>query len=175
MYHNLFIYSFVDEYLGWFHVLLLLFSHWAMSDTMTPRTEAPQASLSFTMSQSFLNSCPLSWWCHRTISSSVTFFFSCPQSFLASGSFPMNWLRWPKYWSLSFSIRTFNEYSGSILFRIDWFDLLGVQGILKSLIQHHNWKSSIVQHSAFFMVQSPYYFIIFSNFLLLNLSHLIQV
>ena len=84
-------------------------------------------------------------------------------------------IRWPKYWSFSFSISPSNKYSGLISFRMDWFDLLTVQGILKSLLQHHNWKSSIVQHSAFFMVQSPYYFIIFSNFLLLNLSHLIQV
>ena len=62
-------------------------------------------------------------------------------------------IRWPKYWSFSFSIRPFNEYSGSILFKIDLFDLLGVQGILKSLIQHHSWKGSILQCSAFFMVQ----------------------
>ena len=62
-------------------------------------------------------------------------------------------IKWPKYWSFSFSISPSNEYSGSILFRIDWFDLLGVQGILKSLIQHHSWKGSIFQCSAFFMVQ----------------------
>ena len=62
-------------------------------------------------------------------------------------------IRWPKYWSFSFSIRPFNEYSGSILFKINLFDLRGVQGILKSLIQHHSWKVSILWCSAFFMVQ----------------------
>ena len=57
------------------------------------------------------------------------------------------------YWSFSFSINPSNEYSGLISFRIDWFDLLAVQGTLKSLIQHHNLKASILQHSAFFVVQ----------------------
>ena len=60
-------------------------------------------------------------------------------------------IRWPKYWSFSFSISLSNEYSGLISFRIDWFDLLAVQGTLKSLLQHHNSKASILRHSAFFM------------------------
>ena len=60
-------------------------------------------------------------------------------------------IRWPKYWS--FSINSSNEYSGLISFRIDWFYLLVVQGTLKSLLQHHSWKASILWHSAFFMVQ----------------------
>ena len=63
------------------------------------------------------------------------------------------WIRWPKYWSFNFSISTSNEYSGLISFRIDWLDLLPVQGTLKSLLQHHSSKSSILQHSAFFIVQ----------------------
>ena len=62
-------------------------------------------------------------------------------------------IRWPKYWSFSFSINLFNEYSGLISFRIDWFDLLAVQGILKSLLQYHNLKASVIWCSAFFMVQ----------------------
>ena len=62
-------------------------------------------------------------------------------------------IRWPKYWSFSLSISPSNEYSGLISFRIDWFDLLAVQGTLKSLLQHHSSKASILQHSAFFMVQ----------------------
>ena len=62
-------------------------------------------------------------------------------------------IRWPKYWSFSFSISPSNEYSGLISFRIDWFDLLAVQGILKSLLQHYSSKASILQHSAFFIVQ----------------------
>ena len=62
-------------------------------------------------------------------------------------------LRWPKYWSFSFSISPSNEYSGLISFRMDWLDLLAIQGALKSLLQHHNLKESILRHSAFFMVQ----------------------
>ena len=62
-------------------------------------------------------------------------------------------IRWPKYWSFSFSISPSNKYSGLTSFRIDWFDLLIVQGTLKCLLQHHSSKASILQHSAFFMVQ----------------------
>ena len=62
-------------------------------------------------------------------------------------------IRWPKYWSFSFSISPSNEYSGLIFFRIDWFDLLAVLGTLKSLLQHHSSKASILWHSAFFMIQ----------------------
>ena len=62
-------------------------------------------------------------------------------------------IRWPKYWSFIFSISPSNEYSGLIFFRIDWLDLLAVQGTLKSLLQHHSSKASILQHSAFFTVQ----------------------
>ena len=61
--------------------------------------------------------------------------------------------RWPKYWSFSFSFSPSNEYSGLISFRIDWFDLLAVQGTLRSLLQHHSSKASVLQHSAFLMVQ----------------------
>ena len=62
-------------------------------------------------------------------------------------------IRWPKYWSFSFSISPSSEYTGLIFLRIDWFDLLDVQGTLKSLLQHHSLKESILQHFAFFMVQ----------------------
>ena len=62
-------------------------------------------------------------------------------------------MRWPKYWSFSFSISPSNEYSGLISFRMDWLDLLAVQGTLKSLLQHHSSKASILRHSAFFIVQ----------------------
>ena len=62
-------------------------------------------------------------------------------------------IRWPKYWSFSFSISPSNEYSGLISFRIDWLDLLAVQGTLKSLLQHHSSEATILWHSAFFMVQ----------------------
>ena len=102
------------------------------------------------------NSCPFSQWCHPTISSSVIPFSSCPQSFLASGSFSRSQahcMRWPKYWSFSFSISLFNDYSGLIFFRMDWLDLLADQGTLKRLLQHHRSKASILWHSAFFIVQ----------------------
>ena len=62
-------------------------------------------------------------------------------------------IRWPKYWSFSFSISPSNEYSGLISWKIDWFDLLAVQGTLKSLLQHHSSKASILWHSAYFMFQ----------------------
>ena len=65
-------------------------------------------------------------------------------------------IRWPKYWSFSFSISLSSEYSGLIFFRIDWLDLLAVQGTLKSLLQHHSSKASILQCSAFFIVQLPH-------------------
>ena len=63
------------------------------------------------------------------------------------------YIRWPKYWSFSFSISPSNEYSGLISFRMDWLDLLAVQGTLQSLLQHHSSKASILKHSAFFIVQ----------------------
>ena len=87
-----------------------------------------------------LNSCPLSRWCHPNISSSVIPFSSFLQSFPAS-------------WNVSFSISPSNDYSGLLSFRIDWFDLLAVQGILKNLLHLHSSKAWILQHSAFFMVQ----------------------
>ena len=62
-------------------------------------------------------------------------------------------IRWPKYWSFSFSISPSNDYSGLISFRMDWLDLLAVQGTLRSLLQHHSSKASILQHAAFFIVQ----------------------
>ena len=81
--------------------------------------------------------------------------FSCPQSLPALGSFPKSQLfvSGPKYWSFSFSISPSDEYTGLISFRIDWFDLLAVQGTLRSLLQHHSLKASILQCLAFFMVQ----------------------
>ena len=65
-------------------------------------------------------------------------------------------IRWPKYWSFSFSISPSNEYTGLISFRMDWLDLLAVQGTLKSLLQYHSSKASVLRHSAFFIVQLSY-------------------
>ena len=100
--------------------------------------------------RAYSNSCPLSWWCHPTISSSVIPFSSRLQSFPASGfsNESIFHIRWPKYWSFSFSISPSSEYSGLISFMIDWLDLLAVQGTLKSLFQHHSSKVSILWHSA---------------------------
>ena len=102
----------------------------------------------------YSNSCPLSWWYHPTISFSAIPFSSCFQYFPASGSFPMSQLliKWP-FWSFSFNISPSNEHPGLISFRMDWLDLLAVQGTLKSLLKHHSSKASILQHSAFFKVQ----------------------
>ena len=101
------------------------------------------------------NSCPLSRWCHPTISSSVkpsppTFNLSQLQG-LSNES--VLHIRWPKYWSFSFSVSPSNEYSGLISFRMDWLYLLAVQGTLKSLLQHHSSKATIIQCSAFLTVQ----------------------
>ena len=128
-----------------------------MSDFLRP-LGLQHASLPYPSSTPgvYSDSCPLSRWCHPTLSSSVIPFSSCPQSLPASGSFlykSVLCIRWPNYWSFSFSINPFNEYSGLISFRMDWLDLLSVQGTLKSLIQHHSSKASILWCSAFFIVQ----------------------
>ena len=130
--------------------LWLLFSHQVVSNPLTPWTAAHQASLSFTLSWSLLKLTSLSQWCHPIISASAPPFFSYPQSFPASGSFPMSWLFTSGGHSIGSSAlasvqfshsvmsnRRSNEYSGLISFRIDWFDLLAIQGSLKSLLQYH--------------------------------------
>ena len=126
-----------------------------MSDSATPWTAAHQASMSITNSQSLFKLMSIKSvmpsnhliLCHPlllpSIFPSIRGFFS--ESVLC--------ITWSKYWSFSFSISPSNEYSGLISFRIDWFDLLAVQGTLKSLLQHHSSKASILQLSAFFMVQ----------------------
>ena len=102
------------------------------------------------------NPCPLSRWCHPTISSSVVPFSSCPQIFPSIRVFSNEsalHIRWPKYWSFSFNISPSKEHSGLIYFRMDWLDLFVVQGTLKSLLQHHSSKLSILWCSAVFIVQ----------------------
>ena len=123
-----------------------------MSDSLQ-HTWLPCPSLSLRICS---NSCLLSQWCHPTIPSSVTLFNSCPQSFPALGSFSNEsalCIRWPKYWSFSFSISPSNECSVLISFRTDWFDFLAIQGTLENLLQHHNSKATILKCSAFFMVE----------------------
>ena len=101
------------------------------------------------------NSCPLSWWCHPTILSSVIPFSSCLQSFPASRFFPMSQLFVSGGLSIRASASTCpsNEHPGLISFRVDWLDLPAVQGTLKSLVQHHSSESSILQVSVSFIVQ----------------------
>ena len=133
------------------------FSRSVVSDSLLPHelqhARPPCPSLT---PGAYSDSCPLSQWCHPTISSSIVPFFSRHQSFLASGPFQMSKF-FPSggqsIWSFSFSISPSNEYSGLISFRTDWLDLLAVQGTLKSLLQHHSSKASILRHSAFFTVQ----------------------
>ena len=127
-----------------------------MSDSLQPHglqhTRLPSPSPSPGVCS---NSWPLSWWCHPTILSLIVP-FPYLHSFPASGSFPMSQLfafRWPEYRSFSFSISPSNEYSGLISFRINWFDLLAVQGTPKSLAQHYLSKASILWHSAVFIFQ----------------------
>ena len=103
----------------------------------------------------FSNSGPSNWWppnylilwCPLLLQPSI---FPSIRVFPSESFLPIRWL---KYWSFNFSISSSNEYSGLISFMIDWFELLAVQGTLKSLLQHHSWKASILQHSAFFIVQ----------------------
>ena len=104
---------------------------------------------------SFSNSFPLYQWCYITSASSVAHFSFClclSQQLVFSNKVTLC-IRWTKYWSFSLNISPSNEYSKLISFKIDWFDLLAVQGTLKSLLQPHNLKASILPHSAFFMVQ----------------------
>ena len=126
---------------------------------VTPWTAARQASLSFTISRSLLKH---AHWVGDAIRSSrpllstslPTFYLSQHQGlFQWVSSSQKYWNSWPKYWSFSFSIGPSNEYSGLIFFKINWLDLLAVQGILKSILQHHSSKVSIFQCSVFFMVQ----------------------
>ena len=122
----------------------------------TPCSAAHQASLSITSSWSLLKLMSI-----ESVMPSNHLILCHPLLFLPS-IFPsirvfskesVLCIRWPRYWSLRFSISSSNEYSGLISFRIEWFDLLAVQGTLKSLLQHHSSKASILQCSAFFIVQ----------------------
>ena len=140
----------------WLLVTSVQFSCSVMSDSLQPHglqhTRVPCQSPT---SGACSNSYPSSRWCHPTISSSVVPFFSCLQSSPASGSFPISqFFAWrDQSTGFCFSISPSNDYSGLISFRIDWLDLLAVQGTLRSLLQHHSSKASILWHSAFFMVQ----------------------
>ena len=130
---------------------------------MPPWTAARQASLSFTVSQSLLKLMPI----ESVVPS--RYFILCHPLLLLPSVFPSIrvfssestlHIRWPKYWSFSFSISPSNEHSGLISFRMDWLDLPAVQGTLKRLLQHHSSKASVLQCSAFFTVQLSHLYMI---------------
>ena len=133
------------------------FSHSVVSDSLWPHeSQHARPPCPSPTPRIYPNPCPSSRWCHPAISSSVVPFSSYPQSLPASGSFPNEstiCTRWPKYWGFSFIISPSNEHAGLISFRMDWLDLLAVQGTLKSLLEHYSSKASIFRHSAFFTVQ----------------------
>ena len=127
-----------------------------MPDSATPGTAAHQASLLFTISRSLLKLISIESvmpsnhliLCHPLLLLPSIF----PRTRIFSNESALH-IRWPKYWSFSLSISPSSEHSGPISFRIDWLDLLAVQGTLKSLLQHHSSKASILWRSAFFTVQ----------------------
>ena len=132
------------------------FSRPVVSNSVTPWTAARQASLSITNSWSLLKLMPI-----ESVMPS-NHLMLCRPLLLPPSIFPsirvfssesVLHIRWPKYWSFSFSISPSNEYSGLISFKIDWLDFLAVQGTLNSLLQHHSSKALILQRSAFFIVQ----------------------
>ena len=140
--------KFCQYYLVQLHSHVLFFA--------TPWTAAHQASLSITNSQSLLKLTSIE------LVMPSNHLILCHPLLLPPSVFPsvrvfsnesVLCIRWPKYWSFSFSISASNEYSGLISFRMDWLDLLAVQGTLKRLLQHHSSKASILRRSAFFIVQ----------------------
>ena len=142
----------------WFLLRTIVIVQWLSCFQLfaTPRNAALQDPLSFTISQSLFKLMSI-----KSVMP-VNHLVLCPQFVLLPSIFPSIrvfsnesalCIRWPKNWSFNFSISLANEYSGLVYFRIDWFDLLAVQGTLKSLLQHHRSKASILQRFVFFMVQ----------------------
>ena len=127
-----------------------------MSDSATPRIAAHQASMSITISRSSLRLTSI-----ESVMPSSHLILCCPllllppipPSIKVFSNQSTLCMRWPKYWSFSFSIIPSKEIPGLISFRMDWLDLLAVQGTLKSLLQHHSSNASILRHSAFFTAQ----------------------
>ena len=144
----------LDKYKTTLVVVVQSLSHvWLF---VTPWTAAHPATLSFTISRSLLKLMSIESvmppnhliFCHALLL--LTSIFLSIRVLSNELALP---IRWPKYWSFSFSISPSNEYSRLISFRIDWFDLLAVQGTLKSLLQHYSSKASVLQCSAFFIIQ----------------------
>ena len=137
------------------NVTSVQFSPSVVSDSLQPhglqysRLPCPSST-----PRAYSNSCPSSLWLHPTISSSVILLLhSIFPSIRVFSNESVLHIKWPKYWNFSFSISPSSEYSGLISFRIDWFDLLAVQGTLNSLLRHHSSKASTLQCSAFIMIQ----------------------
>ena len=131
------------------------FSHSVLSNSVTPWTEGRQVSLSITNSQSLHKLMSIELVIpsnHLILYRPILLPPSIFPSIFSNESVPH--MKWPKYWSFSFSISPSNEYSGLISFRMYWLDLPAIQGTLKSLLQHQRLKASILWHSAFFMVNS---------------------
>ena len=138
------------------HFSSVPFSCSVVSDSATPWTAARQASLSITSSRSLFKLMSI-----ESVKPSNHLILYCPLLLLPSifssirvfSTESVLHIRWPQYWSFSFSISPSNEYSGLISFRMEWLDLLAVQGTLKNLLEYHSSKASILRHSAFFLVQ----------------------
>ena len=133
-------------------VVVVVFNHPGMSNSLwlhgLQHTRPPCSSPAPKLCSS---SCPLLWWCHPAIP--LLLLPSIIPSIRDFSNESTIHIRWPKYWSFSFSISPSNEYSGLISLMVELFDLLAVQGSLRSLVQHHSLKASVLCHSAFFMVQ----------------------
>ena len=135
---------------------IIQFSHSVMSNSLCPHgLQYTRLPYPLPTPGACSNSCPSSWWCHPTISFCYPLLLlpSVLPSIRVFSNESVLHIRWPKYCSFSFSISPSNEYSGLISLRTDWLDLLAVQGILKSLLQHHSSKASLLRHSVFFVVQ----------------------
>ena len=151
------------------------FSGSVMPDSATPWTAAHQASLSITNSQSLLKLMSIESvmpsnhliLCHPILPPSIFL------SIRVFSSESVLCIRWPMYWSFSFNISLFNEYSGLISFRMDWLALLAVQGTLKSFLQQHSSRASVLQCSAFFMVQFSHPYITTGKTILLTIQNFV--
>ena len=139
-----------------FSVQSVQFSRSVMYDSATPWIAARQASLSITNSWSTLRLTSIKWVMpssHLIFCRPLLLLHPIPPSIRVFSNESTLCMRWPKYWSFSFSIIPSKESPGLISFRMDWLDLLAVQGTVKSHLQHHSSKASILRHSAFFTVQ----------------------
>ena len=132
------------------------FSRSVVSNSATPSIAARQASLSLTNSRNLLKPMPIESVMpssHLIICRPLLLLMPIPPSIRVFSSESSLRMRWPKYWSFSFNVRPYNENPGLVTFRMDWLDLLAVQGTVKSLLQHHSSKASIFWHSVFFIVK----------------------